>query len=213
MTSHLNGCVQVESAPNVAPNNYTAAEFNREITKGNINPHQFCTGLPYRMLINNPGPISQQQWQQQCPQNDIVETKIDFNADTIGGLQHIGVGEANDDEHSLFSVGQEDAPNDEDMNLSDHFEDESPLPSMYKDISLMYEKIKHLTAPENRKPTSRKTCKREMSMTGVALSHLVMLVNKHMGSKELYNNLLQFIFEWTKKDMAVEEDTKALHES
>ena len=115
MTSHLNGCVQVESAPNVAPNNYTAAEFNREITKGNINPHQFRTGLPYRMLINNPGLISQQQWQQQCPQNDIVETKIDFNADTIGGLQHIGVGEANDDEHSLFSVGQEEAPNDEDM--------------------------------------------------------------------------------------------------
>jgi hypothetical protein len=28
----------------------------------------------------------------------------------------------------------------------------------------------------------------------------MMLVNKHMGSKELYDSLLQYTFEWTKKD-------------
>ena len=201
LTTHLNTCsVQVESATNVAPENFTAKEFDIEIKNGNVNPHQFHTGQPYRMLIRNAGPISEQQRPEiKQEQQDL---QVNTNPDTIAGLQHIGAGEANDDEHSTFSTSEIDfyGVNDDDMNLSDHFEEESPLPSMYKDISIMYEKMKRLIAPEEKKPKSRKECKNQMSLTGVALSHLMMLVNKHMGSKELYDDLLEFIFEWTKKD-------------
>lgn len=60
MNSHYNHCILEEDAPNVYMSNYSAAEFNQQVHRGHITPHQMHFGLAYNMQLQDVGPIAQQ---------------------------------------------------------------------------------------------------------------------------------------------------------
>ena len=60
MNSHYNHCILEEDVPNVYMSNYSAAEFNQQVHRGHITPHQMHFGLAYNMQLQDLGPIAQQ---------------------------------------------------------------------------------------------------------------------------------------------------------
>jgi hypothetical protein len=117
---------------------------------------------------------------------------------TAVGLPNINPGEENDDEDSVFTAQDCNEPNRNEDNLTGRYEAEAALPSMFLDVSAMYETIKDLVPPEERKTTVRKKPRGELSYTAIALTQLLKLINMNGGSKEMFDDVLEFIFEWTK---------------
>ena len=123
--------------------------------------------------------------------------------DTVTGLPHLNPGEENDDEDSVFTLEHCDEPNRNDDNLTGRYEPEPTLPSMFLDVSSMYDSIKALIPPDERKPTVRKKPRGELSYTAIALTQLLKIINKNGGSKEMFDDVLEFIFEWTKAHKSI----------
>jgi hypothetical protein len=68
----------------------------------------------------------------------------------------------------------------EDMNLAQEYgqiEDEALLPSMFNDVSFMYETIRGRIPPDEMKPDSQKRPKGNLNWTAIALTHLLLLLN------------------------------------
>jgi hypothetical protein len=193
----------VEEAVNIPINNYTTSQFNEQLARGNINPQQFCTGQQYQSQLHNHASIreqyiqqEQQQQQQQAtsnkqqkpPPSDDIEHCIDVDfetepLDTVIGLQNFNPGKENDDEDSVFPAQDCEEPNRSDNNLTGQYEDECLLPTMFLDATDMYNAIKDIVPPKERKPTVRP--RGELSYTAVALTQLLIkLINRNGGSKK-----------------------------
>lgn len=201
--AHRSTCVTVPEISNIHPTNYTAAEFNRELRSGSVNPHQFRPGLAYNLQLRNVGPIRLEDppglhvddVEFESFNNDDEEGFAEPN-DTISGLQQAN-SEENSDEDSAFNDSQCDNETPSDHNLARNFENESPLPAKFLDISMMYDRYKSKVPPDEQKPTAKKKPRGELSITTIALSQLLLIVQKHKGGKEFFDELVIFIFEWT----------------
>ena len=168
--SHYNHCILEEDDANVPLQNYTVGEFNRQVARGNITPHQLHFGLAYNAQLRDPGPISQQHPPADVPTEE--DTPADINVfegvddDEIPPpLQRDDDADSSDDE----DFGEDDSQpecEEEDMNLdADSFISESALPSMFNDASMLYESRKAKVPSDDSKPRCRKQPPGELSYT------------------------------------------------
>lgn len=198
---HQNGCAVVPEIRNIHPNNYTAAEFNRDLSSGYVNPHQYRPGLAHNLQLRNIRPIGGQDppgFHVDDVELECTQQREDVDpSNTISGIQHLDVGEANDDDDSPFQDEDCEPEHATDHNLGTNFLPESNLPSTFKDISMMYAKYKTKVPNEDQKPKERKKQRGEMSITTIALSQLILIVQKHKGGKDFFNELVKYLFEWT----------------
>lgn len=113
LKSHFSRCIEVEEAVNVPINNCTSSQFNQELARGNIIPHQFRTGLQYQTQLHNHASMREQyiqhQQQEEQPHTDDVDISVDVDfetdpMDTVIGLQNFNPGKENDDEDSVFTA-------------------------------------------------------------------------------------------------------------
>jgi hypothetical protein len=94
---------------------------------------------------------------------------------------------------------QPDTPEDMNLDLDDgNIEEEALLPSMFNDVSFMYETIRSRIPPDSMKPRGRKNPKGHLNWTAIALTQLLLLVNKHGGGKAMFDDILKHIFGGTK---------------
>lgn len=200
MLSHRNYCVVEDDAPNAVFDNYTASEFNREMNRGNINPHRVQRSHAFKNQLHDIGPI-----------RDMISTDSQDNeSSSVQELPPMNVMtdlpdtyQPDESEDEAINEQDLDSENDDDMNLDGQdrdVEEEALLPSMFNDVAYMYETVKSRIPPDTMKPDSKKKPKRHLSWPAIALTHLLLLVNKHGGSKAMFEDLLKYIFSWTKRD-------------
>jgi hypothetical protein len=95
---HQNGCAVVPEIRNIHPNNYTAAEFNRDLSSGYVNPHQYRPGLAHNLQLRNIRPIGGQDppgFHVDDVEFECTQQREDVDpSNTISGIQHLDVGEA-----------------------------------------------------------------------------------------------------------------------
>jgi hypothetical protein len=148
MTGHYNYCILDEALPNCAPTKYTTSEFNSEIANGNINPHSFKPGMPFNNQLHSFKSIRQQA--KEIAQNASTsfqepnEPNVEFDChdDELPDApqDRIDQSELLRYEQS-FTESQGEAMTHSDVNLDPN------LPAMFKDVSIMYARIKHAKPP------------------------------------------------------------------
>jgi hypothetical protein len=184
-------------------------------------------GLAYNMQLQDVGPIAQQANQHVDVDNHNDAMFYDEDDASLpppmvrdgeyDDIQSSDDEEDEEDDKAVSPYRDYDSADDEDfceddcskvtaddMNLDhDLFVSESALPSIFNDITMLYDSKKHLIPPEESKPNARKQPLGHMNSQNIAMSQLLILVNKHGGSKELYDVLVEFILRWNKLDPEV----------
>jgi hypothetical protein len=206
MNSHYNHCILEEDVPNMYMRSYySAAEFNQQVNRGHITPHHMHFGFAYNMQLQDVSPIAQQASQNvdvdhhndamfddvslppplirdgeydDVPSSDDEEDEEDEKSELPPPLSPYREYNSADDE----DFGKDDCSNvtADDMNLDDDmFVSEFALPSIFNDVTMLYDSKKHLIPPEESKPNARKQPLGHMTSQNFAMSQLLILVNKH----------------------------------
>ena len=114
MLSHRNYCVVEDAAPNAVFDNYTASEFNREMNRGNINPHRIQRSHAFKNQLHDIGPI-----------RDMISTDSQDNeSSSVQELPPMNVMtdmpdtyQPDESEDEAINEQDLDSENDDDMNL------------------------------------------------------------------------------------------------
>ena len=176
MLSHRNYCVVEDAAPNAVFDNYTASEFNREMNRGNINPHHVQRSHAFKNQLHDIGPI-----------RDMVSTySQDNESSSVRELPPMNVMtdipdtyQPDESEDEAINELDLDSENDDDMNLDGQdrdVEEEALLPSMFNDVAYMYETVKSRIPPDTMKPDSKKIPKRHLSNINCGLIQTTKLI-------------------------------------
>ena len=197
-----------EPAPkNPVINNYTNASFNRHVTAGNINPHQFIANSDYLGQLHYYPSLNEQRHIHASSQNNdstaysddvadaendqhsTIDNNVDFNDSSLGNVD-----DSNDEDYVPTTIPEKRADHELDPK---QYSAESALPSVYLDISMRYAQMKDTEPPPEESAPPRFKYNNSMSKVVVALGQLLLLVKRHKGTKSLYQDLLDFIFLWS----------------
>ena len=198
LTNHIPKC-RTSSQPSRSIHlpEYNNATFNREIRAGTINPHIFPSGTQYRHQLHYyPSVVSQanaattsnihnstDNGSSTPPQSNTIltmdMTAEDFNDDSCNFSPSDG------------SVDEEDCHLDRDDYIP-----EPSLPMLYNDATMRYAQLKTKRPNETTAPPKFQY-ENTMPAVVTALGQLLLMIKGHGGTKSLYNDIVEFIFEWS----------------
>jgi hypothetical protein len=146
LRGHMIHCSEEPAPKNPVINNYTNASFNRHITAGNINPHQFIANADYLGQLHYYPSLNEQRHIHASSQNndstihndDVAETEHDQHSTTDNNIDFNdsfmeNVDDSDDEEYVPPPIQEKPADHELDPK---QYSAESALPSVYLDISM-----------------------------------------------------------------------------